>query len=220
MNDYLRLFSSSFSSPPIPGMPPAVPKVPAMPNEEEYARKETKAKHEEEECRNAEGQRRKEEEARRRVAEIEAKRKVEAEEAKRKEEARKKAAEEAKRKEEVEAQQRREEKERKRREEERAKAELEAKRKAEDKSTITVSKTSLSFSADGGSETVDINASGFWQLSVFPDNWAIVEELTNSIVIEALENKSGQKRADYLKIKCGYKEVRVDIVQEGLFHSK
>ena len=31
MNDYLRLFSSSFSSPPIPGMPPAVP----MPNEED-----------------------------------------------------------------------------------------------------------------------------------------------------------------------------------------
>ena len=31
MNDYLRLFSSSFSSPSIPGMPPAVP----MSNEED-----------------------------------------------------------------------------------------------------------------------------------------------------------------------------------------
>lgn len=185
--------------------------------EEERLRKEAEAKRkrEEEERRRAEEQKRREEEARRRAAEAEAKRK-------REEEARRKAAEEARRKEEAErkrkeeeAKRRREEEYRKRMEELRAKAELEAKLKAEDKSTITVSKTSLTFPADGGSETVEINASGFWKLSTVPDNWAIVEERTNSIVIKALKNEAEKERTDYLKIKCGYKEARVDIKQEA-----
>lgn len=185
--------------------------------EEERKRKEAEAKRkrEEEERKRAEERKRKEEEARRRAAEAEAKRKAE-------EEARRKAAEEARRKEEAErkrkeaeAKQRREEEYRRRMEEARAKAELEAKRRAEDKSTITVSKTSLTFPADGGSETVEINASGFWRLSAVPDNWAIVEEHTNSIVVKAMKNDVEKERTDYLKIKCGNKEVRVDIRQEA-----
>lgn len=184
---------------------------------EEKARKEAEAKRkrEEEERRRAEEKARKEEEARRRAAEAEAKRKAE-EEARRKaaEEARRREEEERKRKE-AEAKRRREKEYRKRMEEARAKAELEAKRRAEDKSTITVSKTSLTFSADGGSETVEIKASGFWQLSAVPDNWAIVEERSNSIVVKALKNEAEKVRTDYLKIKCGYKEVRVDIKQEA-----
>lgn len=185
--------------------------------EEERKRKEAEAKRkrEEEERKRAEERKRKEEEARRRAAEAETKRKAE-------EDARRKAAEEARRKEEAErkrkeaeAKQRREEEYRRRMEEARAKAELEAKRSAEDKSTITVSKTSLTFPADGGSETVEINASGFWRLSAVPDNWAIVEEHTNSIVVKAMKNDVEKERTDYLKIKCGNKEVRVDIRQEA-----
>lgn len=184
---------------------------------EEKARKEAEAKRkrEEEERKRAEEQKRREEEARRRAAEAEAKRKAE-------EEARRKAAEEAGRREEeerkrkeAEAKRRREEEYRKRMEEARAKAELEAKLRAEDKSTITVSKTSLTFSAEGGSETVEIKASGFWQLSTVPDNWAIVEERSNSIIIKVLKNDAEKERTDYLKIRCGYKEVRVDIKQEA-----
>lgn len=185
--------------------------------EQERRRKEAEAKRkrEEEERRRAEEQKRREEEARRRAAEAEAKRKAE-------EEARRIAAIEAQRREEeerkrkeAEAKRRREEEYRKRKEKERAMAEMEAKRRAEDKSTITASKTSLTFSADGGAEIVNINASGFWQLSAIPDNWAIVEERSNSIVVKVLENGTTKKRTDYLKIRCGYKDVRIDIIQEA-----
>ena len=188
---------------------------------EEAARK----KAEQEAKRKAEQERaRKEAEERRKREEAEAKRRAEERaRLKAEEEARKKAEEEARRKREQEERKRKEEEAKRRREEEyrkrmeelRAKAELEAKLKAEDKSTITVSKTSLTFPADGGSETVEINASGFWKLSAVPDNWAIVEGRTNSIVIKALKNEAEKERTDYLKIKCGYKEARVDIKQEA-----
>ena len=86
-------------------------------------------------------------------------------------------------------------------------------------SRLTVdSKTavSTSFSAGGGTETfyVSTDASSWTTWGV--PSWCSIEEKTsNSFTLRCAANTSSSSRSDYMKVKAGDKEVRIDISQAG-----
>lgn len=82
-------------------------------------------------------------------------------------------------------------------------------------SNISVSRTYLSFSSYGGSETITINCSGSWNVSVNPVSWGHLTRNGNSLTLRVDANNSTNARTDYICVKCGSKEVRINISQSG-----
>lgn len=82
-------------------------------------------------------------------------------------------------------------------------------------SNITVSRTSLSFPSYGGSETINVNCSGSWNVSVNPNNWGHLIRNGNSLTLRVDANNSTSNRTDYFCVKCGSKEIRINVSQSG-----
>lgn len=76
---------------------------------------------------------------------------------------------------------------------------------------------STTFTANGGSETFYISTdSDSWTTWGIP-TWCSVEDKTsNSFKLKCESNTSSSERSDYMKIKAGDKEVRIDVVQSGI----
>ena len=76
---------------------------------------------------------------------------------------------------------------------------------------------STTFSANGGTETFYISTdSDSWTTWGIP-TWCTVEDKTSdSFKLKCESNTSSSERSDYMKIKAGDKEVRIDIVQSGI----
>lgn len=86
-------------------------------------------------------------------------------------------------------------------------------------SNISVSRTYLSFSSYGGSETITINCSGSWNVSVNPYSWGHLTRNGNSLTLRLDANNSTSSRTDYFCVKCGSKVVRIDVYQSGSSNS-
>lgn len=76
---------------------------------------------------------------------------------------------------------------------------------------------STTFTANGGTETFYISTdSDSWTTWGIP-TWCSVEDKTsNSFKLKCESNTSSSERSDYMKIKAGDKEVRIDVVQSGI----
>lgn len=82
-------------------------------------------------------------------------------------------------------------------------------------SNITVSRTHLSFYSYGGSETITVNCSGTWNVSVEPNSWGHLTRNGNSLTLRVDANNSTSTRTDYFCVKCGSKEIRINVSQSG-----
>lgn len=76
---------------------------------------------------------------------------------------------------------------------------------------------STTFTANGGTEIFYISTdSDSWTTWGIP-TWCSVEDKTsNSFKLKCESNTSSSERSDYMKIKAGDKEVRIDVVQSGI----
>lgn len=77
------------------------------------------------------------------------------------------------------------------------------------------SKTNLSFSADGGTETITITGSSDWSISVWPEGWGHLTRNGNTLTLRVDKNHSSSSRSDSFFIKSGTKELKVSISQNG-----
>ena len=75
---------------------------------------------------------------------------------------------------------------------------------------------STTFTANGGTETFYISTdSDSWTTWGIP-TWCSVEDKTsNSFKLKCESNSASSERSDYMKIKAGDKEVRIDVKQSG-----
>lgn len=80
---------------------------------------------------------------------------------------------------------------------------------------FSVSKTDLSFGANGGSEIITITSDAVWSVSVNPDAWGHLSRNGNTLTLMVDQNSTSSTRSDYFKIKSGDNEIRVNINQSG-----
>ena len=83
-------------------------------------------------------------------------------------------------------------------------------------SRLSLSSTSLSFSATGGSKTLSINTNlGTPTASALP-SWITVTSISSSsITVRCSANSSTTSRYDWFNISAGNKTIRVDVTQRG-----
>ena len=78
---------------------------------------------------------------------------------------------------------------------------------------------STSFSASGGTETFYVSTDGSWTTWGVP-SWCSVEDKTStSFRLRCDPNTSSSSRSDYMKVKAGDREVRIDITQPSASRS-
>ena len=80
---------------------------------------------------------------------------------------------------------------------------------------LKASKTNLSFSADGGTETINISGQTDWSITVWPEGWGHLTRNGNTLTLRVDKNSSSSSRSDSFFIKAGTKELKVSISQNG-----
>ena len=84
------------------------------------------------------------------------------------------------------------------------------------KAYLSVSPSSVSFSAEGGSRTLSVNSSDSWHISTNTYNWGHLSRNGNSLTLRIDANNSRELRTDYFEISSGTKTYRVNIRQTGM----
>lgn len=79
--------------------------------------------------------------------------------------------------------------------------------------SISVSKPDLSFSHDGGSQSIYVYCSADWSISVYPTNWVQLSRSGNNIKVTVSPNRAATSRTDFFELKTRSKTVRVNISQ-------
>ena len=79
--------------------------------------------------------------------------------------------------------------------------------------TLSVTPTSLSFEATGGTRTITVTSNTTWTISENPASWGHLTRSGNTLTLRVDANTSAQSRTDYFTIKAGTKEQRVNISQ-------
>lgn len=120
---------------------------------------------------------------------------------------------EARAKRETEAKAKREAEEKARREAE-AKAKREAEAKAK-RNVFEVSNSNLHFGAEGGTKEVRVDCNRSWEISTDLDSWGTATPGSGKLTIKINANDDPEERTDYMKIKCGNAELRIDIKQDA-----
>lgn len=85
-------------------------------------------------------------------------------------------------------------------------------------STLSVSKSNLSFSSYGGTETINVSGPS-WSISVNPASWGHLTRSGNTLTLKVDANSSSSARTDYFKLKSGNQEIKVNVSQSGSSHS-
>lgn len=80
---------------------------------------------------------------------------------------------------------------------------------------LNISKTSLSFFSNGGSETITISSNKEWKIKTGTYSWGHLYRNGNSLVVSVDANNTTQERTDYFVIQAGAIEKRVYISQTG-----
>ena len=68
---------------------------------------------------------------------------------------------------------------------------------------LSVSPSSLSFSAEGGSKTLSVNSSDSWRISTNTYDWGHLSRNGNSLTLRIDANNSRESRTDYFEISSG-----------------
>lgn len=81
--------------------------------------------------------------------------------------------------------------------------------------SLSVSASSLRFSADSGIVTITVSSSADWHISVGTASWGHLSRSGNVLTISVDENRTGNARADYFKLSNGTVEKKITITQSA-----
>ena len=84
----------------------------------------------------------------------------------------------------------------------------------EPEDSIELSDTTLSFSSNGGSQIIFVNASGSWLYENNQD-WVLVNDMISKVRISVDPNTTGTSRIGTIGFICGSAEETLTIQQEG-----
>lgn len=80
---------------------------------------------------------------------------------------------------------------------------------------LSLSKTNLYFSKNGGDENIIITTNNNnFSIELIP-SWCTFQKFSNSIIVSCLQNNTNQPRSDWFKITAGNKEVKIYVNQEA-----
>lgn len=79
--------------------------------------------------------------------------------------------------------------------------------------SFSVSPAKADFGGEGGCRTFTISTSGFWRISENTMNWAELTRTRNTLSLEVAPNHSPSARTGYFTLKCGPKNIRINISQ-------
>jgi len=85
--------------------------------------------------------------------------------------------------------------------------------------TLSVSPSSMSFDASGGTHTLTVTSNTSWSISVNTASWGHLTRNGNTLTLQIDANTETTERTDYFKIKAGDKEERINIKQSGSSNS-
>jgi tetratricopeptide (TPR) repeat protein len=83
--------------------------------------------------------------------------------------------------------------------------------------TLRVSKTQLSFTSSGGSETVTVSLKSF-SISLIP-TWCSVQKYSDYFIVTCNANYSNQSRSDWFNIRAGDNELKIVVNQSAAAYS-
>lgn len=83
------------------------------------------------------------------------------------------------------------------------------------RSSLELSKNSLLFTANKGSDLITVKPKEGWQFSVYPSSWVHVSNCSNSIIVTVDQNYQNNNRQTYFVVKYGDHEKRVYVYQTG-----
>lgn len=81
--------------------------------------------------------------------------------------------------------------------------------------SLSVSASSLRFSADKGTTAITVSSSADWHISVGTASWGHLSRSGNVLTISVDENKTGNARIDYFKLSNGTVEKKITITQSA-----
>ena len=82
--------------------------------------------------------------------------------------------------------------------------------------SLSVSNSELSFSADGGEQIVEIVSNGFWDCD-YTEDWLLVRQQQDRIKVIADANLTGSERTAYIQVfSDGEAKAQIVVLQEGL----
>ena len=84
---------------------------------------------------------------------------------------------------------------------------------------INVSASDVSFSSDGGTRTIYVDANCDWAINVPTASWGSLSKTGNSITVKINPNNSSSQRTDYFTIKGGGIQRRINITQTASYSS-
>ena len=80
---------------------------------------------------------------------------------------------------------------------------------------LTVSSDNLQFDSYGGTQTITISSNGSWQIGTNIAPWGHLTKSGNQLSIKIDSNPNTTSRLDWITIKAGNKEKRINISQSG-----
>ena len=80
---------------------------------------------------------------------------------------------------------------------------------------LRVSNDNLNFNYTGGEKTVNVYTDGEWVIDVGSAHWVETIVTEKQITFIVSDNDDEEKRTDYIILKAGEKEVKIDIEQKG-----
>ena len=80
--------------------------------------------------------------------------------------------------------------------------------------TLSLSTTSLSFDANGGTRTINVNSNTNWRVGAAPASWGHYSISGNQLTFKADPNNTSRSREDYFTIVAGDKSVKVNVYQK------
>ncbi len=78
---------------------------------------------------------------------------------------------------------------------------------------LNVSKEELSFSADGGQESITVNSNNDWSISAYTDYWGHLDKNGNTLTLTVDANNTDSPRTDYFTLNAGGVTKRINITQ-------
>lgn len=81
---------------------------------------------------------------------------------------------------------------------------------------LSISPSSVSISAEGGTRTFSVNSNGPWYISTNTYGWGHLTKNGNDLTLLIDSNNSNNLRADFFEISSGSKTCRVNISQAGM----
>lgn len=92
-------------------------------------------------------------------------------------------------------------------------------RRGDTKKIFDLSITSLNFTSESSSRTINVTSNGIWSISLGAASWVHLTTSGDLLIVRVEKNNNQYSRTDYFKLKSGNEEKIVNIHQSGVCSS-